>query len=112
MHLCSLALDGIVPGINCAQKKFQLSSTIAPVQVGKQNRHNYRVKRLSRSRFRAGDELDIGYADGLIVLRKRRALTPARVRSLILGRNELPEMRARDETAVSRAIQRVRHRRK
>lgn len=65
-----------------------------------------------QARIRAGDELDVGYANGLIVMRKRRALTPARVRSLILAGRELPEMTARAEAAVSRAIERVRRRRK
>ena len=32
-----------------------------------------------RARIKSGDELDVGYANGLIVLRKRRAMTPARV---------------------------------
>jgi hypothetical protein len=46
------------------------------------------------------------------VMRKRRALTPARVRSLILSGRELPEMTPTDETVVARSIQRVRSRRK
>ena len=65
-----------------------------------------------QARIKAGDQLDVGYANGLIVMRKRRALTPARVRSLILARRELPEMTPRDEYTVTRAIQRVRSRRK
>ncbi len=65
-----------------------------------------------QARIRAGDELDVGYANGLIVMRKRRPLTPARVRSLILAGRELPEMTAADEVAVSRAIERVRSRRR
>jgi AbrB family looped-hinge helix DNA binding protein len=65
-----------------------------------------------QARIKTGDELEVGYANGLIVMRKRRALTPARVRSLILSGRELPEMTSRDENAVSRVIQRVRSRRK
>lgn len=65
-----------------------------------------------QARIKAGDQLDVGYANGLIVMRKRRALTPARVRSLILAGRELPEMTSRDEAAVTRAIERVRTRRK
>ena len=38
-----------------------------------------------QARIKTGDELDVGYANGLIVLRKRRAMTPARVRSLLLA---------------------------
>jgi AbrB family looped-hinge helix DNA binding protein len=65
-----------------------------------------------QARIKTGDELDVGYANGLIVMRKRRALTPARVRSLILSGRELPEITPADETLVARSIQRVRSRRK
>ncbi len=65
-----------------------------------------------QARIKSGDELDVGYANGLIVMRKRRALTPARVRSLILAGRDLPQMTSADELAVSRAVQRVRTRRK
>jgi AbrB family looped-hinge helix DNA binding protein len=65
-----------------------------------------------QARIKSGDELDVGYANGLIVLRKRRAMTPVRVRSLLLAGRELPEMTAVDETTVARAIQQVRNRRK
>ncbi|HXR08160.1 MAG TPA: AbrB/MazE/SpoVT family DNA-binding domain-containing protein [Candidatus Acidoferrum sp.] len=60
--------------------------------------------------IRAGDELEVGYSGGLIVMRKRRSLTPARVRSLLLAGRELPEMTAKDEAAVSRALRKVRAR--
>jgi AbrB family looped-hinge helix DNA binding protein len=63
-----------------------------------------------QARIKTGDQLDVGYINGLIVLRKRRALTPARVRSLLLAGRELPEMTPADETAVTRAVQRVRSR--
>ena len=65
-----------------------------------------------QARIKTGDKLDVGYAHGLIVLRKRRAMTPAFVRSLLLSGRELPEMRPADEAAVVRAVQRVRSRRK
>ncbi len=65
-----------------------------------------------QARIRAGDQLEVGYANGLIVMRKRRALTPARVRSLILAGRELPEMTSGGEMVVTRAIERVRGRRK
>ena len=65
-----------------------------------------------QARIKAGDQLDVGYANGLIVMRKRRALTPARVRSMILAGRELPEMNVADEAAVGRAVERVRSRRK
>jgi AbrB family looped-hinge helix DNA binding protein len=65
-----------------------------------------------QARLKPGDEMDVGYAHGLVILRKRRPLTPARVRSLLLGGTELPEFSARAETAVADAIARVRRRRK
>lgn len=63
-----------------------------------------------QARIKSGDQLDVGYANGLIVLRKRQALTPARVRSLLAGRS-LPEMEPADEAAVARALKHVRSRR-
>ena len=41
------------------------------------------------ARIKAGDELDVGYSGGLIVMRKHRALTPARVRSLFVTQRSL-----------------------
>ena len=46
----------------------------------------------------------------LVVLRKRRPLTPAKVRSLLLAGTELPELSPTNEDAVARAIQQVRRR--
>jgi AbrB family looped-hinge helix DNA binding protein len=63
-----------------------------------------------QARIKSGDEMDVGYANGLIVLRKRRPLTPARVRSLLRSGRELPEMSPTDEVRVDRAVQRVRNR--
>ncbi len=63
-----------------------------------------------QARIRPGDEVDIGYANGLVVLRKRRPLTPSRVRSLLLAGSELPELTSKDEATVAQAIQRVRSR--
>ena len=65
-----------------------------------------------QAQIKTGDELDVGYANGLIVLRKRRTLTPARVRSLLLAGRELPEMKPADEAVVARALRQVRSRRK
>jgi AbrB family looped-hinge helix DNA binding protein len=55
-----------------------------------------------------GDELEIGCSNGLIVMRKRRALTPAGIRSLLLAGRRLPKQSPRDATAVIRAIEDVR----
>ena len=62
------------------------------------------------ARIKAGDQLDVGYSGGLIVMRKRQPLTPARVRSLLLGGRDLPAMSGQDEAAVAAAVQRVRRR--
>lgn len=63
-----------------------------------------------QANIKAGDQLDVGYSNGLIILRKRRSLTPSRIRALLLGGRELPEMTPADEIAVTRAVRRVRTR--
>jgi AbrB family looped-hinge helix DNA binding protein len=65
-----------------------------------------------QARIQSGDELEVGFFNGLVVLRKHRPLTPARVRSLLLAGRELPEISSRDEDAVGQAIERVRNRSK
>jgi AbrB family looped-hinge helix DNA binding protein len=65
-----------------------------------------------QARIRQGDELDVGYANGLIVMRKRQPLNAARVRQLLLAGRRLPEMTPADEAVVARAIQHVRRKRK
>jgi AbrB family looped-hinge helix DNA binding protein len=65
-----------------------------------------------QARIKAGDQLDVGYANGLIVLRKRRTMTPAHIRSLILSGRRLPQITSADELAVANAIQKIRSRRK
>jgi AbrB family looped-hinge helix DNA binding protein len=63
-----------------------------------------------QARIRTGDELEVGFFNGLIVLRKRRPLTPARVRALLLAGRELPEMDSGNEAKVFQAVDRVRNR--
>ena len=65
-----------------------------------------------QARIKSGDELDVGYSGGLIVMRKRKTLTPARVRSLLSGGRGLPAMTAKDEANVTSALQGVRSRAK
>ena len=65
-----------------------------------------------QARIKTGDELEVGFFNGLIVLRKRRPLTPARVRALLLAGRDLPEIATRNEAAVFQAIERVRNRNK
>lgn len=60
--------------------------------------------------IRAGDELDVGFAGGMIVMRKRRPLTPERVRSLLREGRRLPPMTPQDSAAVNGAVGRVRRR--
>lgn len=58
----------------------------------------------------AGDELEVGYSSGMIVMRKRRALTPSRVRLMLLAGRKLPVMDASGERAVEQALTRTRDR--
>jgi AbrB family looped-hinge helix DNA binding protein len=64
------------------------------------------------ARIRTGDQLDVGFSGGLIVMRKRQPLTPSRIRTLLLGGKNLPLMTAQDEEKVSDAVTRVRRRAK
>jgi AbrB family looped-hinge helix DNA binding protein len=63
-----------------------------------------------QARISPGDEVEIGYTNGLIVLRKRRTLTPACVRSLLRTGSNLPRLSPKDEDAVADTVQRVRRR--
>ena len=38
-----------------------------------------------QARLKKGDELDVGYANGLIVMRKRQPLNATRVRKILLA---------------------------
>jgi AbrB family looped-hinge helix DNA binding protein len=64
-----------------------------------------------QARLRPGDQLEVGYVNGLVILRKRMALTPAKVRALILSGRDLPETSAKAETEVQDALDTVRRRR-
>lgn len=63
------------------------------------------------ARIRPGDKLEVGCSNGLIVMRKRRPLTAARVRKLLRTGYALPELREEDELAVEEAVARIRQRR-
>ncbi len=63
-----------------------------------------------QARIKAGDEVEVGFANGLVVLRKRRPLTPARVRTLLRAGSDLTDLTEADEAVVTRAVQRVRRR--
>lgn len=62
------------------------------------------------ARVEAGDELEVGYCGGLIVLRKPDPLNSTRVRHFLKEGRKLPEMTAADEAAVAGVIGRIRHR--
>ncbi len=64
------------------------------------------------ARLRAGDTLDVGYAHGMIILRKRVPLTPAKIRALMQSGKNLPAQTEADEAEVLDTIRRVRARRK
>jgi hypothetical protein len=64
------------------------------------------------ARLRAGDTLDVGYAHGMIILRKRVPLTPAKIRALLQSGNNLPALTEADESEVAEAVRRVRGQRK
>ena len=64
-----------------------------------------------QARLRPGDKLEVGYVNGLVILRKRVALTPASARALILAGRDLPVATEKAEAAVQDAIETVRRRR-
>ncbi len=61
-----------------------------------------------QARLKQGDQVDIGYCDGLIVLRKRQPLTPARIRALLASRSQLPESTPAEAELVAGTIRAVR----
>lgn len=65
-----------------------------------------------QARLQPGDRLDVGYINGLVILRKQTPLTPTQARSLILGGKSLPEITQTDESEVVQAIKSVRGRRR
>jgi antitoxin PrlF len=62
------------------------------------------------ARLDVGDELEVGYSGGMIVLRKPEPLSTTRVRRLLKEGRKLPEMAAEDDAAVADAVTRVRRR--
>jgi AbrB family looped-hinge helix DNA binding protein len=57
-----------------------------------------------QARLRQGDKVDIGYTDGLVVLRKRVPLSSAQVRAMLVGGNDLPELASTDEQEVAAVV--------
>lgn len=64
------------------------------------------------ARLRAGDKLDVGYAHGMIILRKRTPLSAAKIRALLQSGKHLPVQTEANESEVAEALRRVRARRK
>ena len=64
-----------------------------------------------QARLHPGDKLEVGYVNGLVIMRKRVELTPAKARALILSGRDLPETTVKDEAEVQDAIDTVRRRR-
>lgn len=60
--------------------------------------------------IQTGDELDVGYVSGLIVLRKPEPLNNVRLQQILKKGHNLPQFSPDDETAVADAIARVRSR--
>jgi len=61
-----------------------------------------------QARLRQGDKVDIGFADGLVVLRKRLPLSSAQVRAMLAGGEELPQSTPADEQEVAGVVAEVR----
>ncbi len=61
-----------------------------------------------QARLKQGDQVDIGFVDGLIVVRKRQPLTPARMRALLSAGRNHPELKPADEANVDQAVHEVR----
>jgi len=64
-----------------------------------------------QARLRSGDKMDVGYVNGLVIMRKRQPLSAAQSRALILSGSELPELNSADAEQVADAVQTVRRRR-
>jgi len=59
-----------------------------------------------------GDQVDIGFADGLVILRKRQPLTKERIRALLTGGRDHPEQAAQEEQEVVGLVREIRRRRR
>ncbi len=57
-----------------------------------------------QARLRQGDKVDLGFADGLIVMRKRQPLTASRVRALLSRSRRLPPSTPKDEEIVTKMV--------
>lgn len=61
-----------------------------------------------QARLRQGDKVDIGFADGLVVIRKRLPLSSAQVRAMLTGGGDLPDLTPAASAEVAGEIEAVR----
>jgi len=62
------------------------------------------------ARIRTGDELDVGFSGGMVVLRKRRALSKTEINKLLREGRRLPEAADDIPEEVESALHKVRQR--
>ena len=55
-----------------------------------------------------GDQVDIRFADGLVIIRKHQPLTKARIRVLLTGGRDHPEQTAQEEQEVVGLVREIR----
>ncbi len=61
-----------------------------------------------QARLQQGDQVDIGFVDGLVVLRKRLRLSASQVRAMLAGGGELPDVTPAVEREVAEVVADVR----
>lgn len=61
-----------------------------------------------QAKIRTGDELEVGCSNGMVVMRKGKAMTPERVRKLLVAGYEQPEMNEAADLAAKEAKQTAR----
>ena len=64
-----------------------------------------------QARINSGDTLEVGYLNGLVIMRKTVPLSTAQARDLIVSGRALPEQSAADEATVASTLKTVRTRR-
>ena len=65
-----------------------------------------------QARLREGDTVDIGFTDGLVVIRKRLPLGSTQVRAMLAGGSDLPDLTPDDEAEVAGMIATLRRERR
>jgi AbrB family looped-hinge helix DNA binding protein len=91
---------GLEQSIACITTLSTKGQTVIPASIREQ------------AKLKTSDKLDVGYINGLVVLRKRVPFTSAQARALVLAGRELPAQTARDKAVVREVITAVRKRRR